>query len=353
MLSKVGASLILFTVVLALIAFLTAPRELVNNPPAPEITGDLDAWLAAEEQVAGANAPIIPGAEKHINWFGGRKGSKTPCSVVYLHGFSATRQEIAPVAAMIADGLQANLFETRLSGHGLSEKALVDVRAEDWLADAAEALAIGAKIGRRIILMGTSTGATLALAMAGQPSFEYVEALVLVSPNFSPRDSSAEYLTWPGGAQLAYLVAGTTRSWTPSNALQKRYWSTTYPMDAVVEMMRLVKYVRGKLPQRLEPSLLVMYSPEDNVVDTGRIVAAYEQIDSPQKALIRVPGSGDPSNHVLAGDILAPQNNKTVAGDVVRFIVPDGDRAAYCANRLPEFTSLHQQPSSGQEAGTR
>jgi esterase/lipase len=341
MLSKFISVLMLFTIVLVVIAFVTAPAKLVNHPLEPEITSDLDAWLAAEEHVAGMDTPIIPGAEKHIHWFAGRKGSKSPCSVVYLHGFSATRQEIAPVAAMIADDLQANLFETRLLGHGLSDKALVDVRAEDWLADAAEALAIGAKIGQRIILMGTSTGATLALAMAGQPSFEHVAALILVSPNFAPRDAAAKYLTWPGGPQLAYLVAGTTRSWTPANELQKRYWSTTYPMDAVVEMMRLVKYVRGELPQRLEQSLLMIYSPADNVVDTGQIISAYSQIDSPQKELIRIPTSGDPSNHVLAGDILSPQNNQAVADDVVRFIIPHGDRNGYCASGLPEFSSVH------------
>jgi len=339
MLRKAKAGLLLFAVLLAIFVFATAPRELVNHPSMPKIGNDPDAWLAAEEESVSAKTPIIPGAEKHIRWFDGRKGSKSPCSVVYLHGFSATRQELAPVAEMIADSLQANLFETRLSGHGLSEKALEDVRAEDWLADASEALAIGARIGKRIILMGTSNGATLALAMAGQPSFGPVSALVLVSPNFAPRDSSAEILTWPGGPQLAYLVAGTTRSWTPSNVLQKRYWSTTYPMDAVVEMMRLVKYVRGKLPLHLEQSLLVFYSPSDQVVDTGRITAAFMQMHSPQKLLVRIPASTAGDNHVLAGDILNPQNNATVVKDVLQFINPNGERNGYCAARLPEFSS--------------
>lgn len=261
--------------------------------------------------------------------------------MVYLHGFSATRQEIAPVGERLADRLGANLFETRLRGHGQIEDPLNGVRAEDWLDDAAEALAIGAAIGDKIVLMGTSTGATLALAMAGHPAFERVATLVLLSPNFAPRDPAAEFLTWPGGPQLAYMVAGDTRSWTPRNPLQARYWSTTYPMDAVIEMMRLVKYVRGELPQRLEQSLLMIYSPADNVVDTGQIISAYSQIDSPQKELIRIPTSGDPSNHVLAGDILSPQNNQAVADDVVRFIIPHGDRNGYCASGLPEFSSVH------------
>lgn len=306
--------------VLAGAAIATAPPELANRARAPELRGSLDAWLAANERAAADRSPIIPGAEKRIRWFDGRRDSRTGLSVVYLHGFSATRQEVAPLGQLVADALGANLFETRLSGHGHSENPLAGVRAEDWLEDAAEALAIGAAIGERVVLMGTSTGAALALAMAGHPAFDHIGAVVLLSPNFGPGDTGAEFLTWPGGRQIAHLVAGETRTWQPHNALQGRYWSTAYPMDAAMEMMRLVKYVRGRLPMRLDAPLQVIYSPADRVVDTGRILAAYEQIDSRGKELVALPGSGDPANHVLAGDILAPENNGTVSHLIVAFV---------------------------------
>ena len=310
----------MLVVALVAILFVTAPPALVNQAATPAVAGDLDAWLADRERLAGLANPLIPDTEKRIHWFGGHSGSKTQHAVVYLHGFSATRQEIAPVAEVVADALGANLFETRLRGHGQMQRALADVQAEDWLDDAAEALAIGAAIGEEIVLMGTSTGATLALAMAGHPAFDRVGTLVLLSPNFAPSDPNAEFLTWPGGPQLAYLVAGDKRSWTPRNPLQARYWATTYPMDAVIEMMRLVKYVRGKLPMHLEQSILVIYSPADTVVDTGRITSAFAQMDSPHRELIAVPSSGDPSNHVLAGDIMSPETSELVAASIVRFI---------------------------------
>jgi len=222
---------------------------------------------------------------------------------------------------MVADALGANLFETRLAGHGHLRHPLEGVRAEDWLDDAAEALSIGAMIGERVIVMGTSTGATLALAMAGHPSFETVSAIVLMSPNFAVQDAKAEFLTWPGGPQLAYLVAGQTRSWTAQNELQERYWSTTYPMAAVIEMMRLVKYVRGRLPLQLEQSVLTLYSPADTVVDIDWIINGFEQLDSPRKQLVEIPGSDDQSNHILAGDIMAPENNRPVTEYIVDFIL--------------------------------
>lgn len=317
---RIALTLLALAIVVAAAAFATAPPALVNDAVVPELAGDLDRWLAQSERSAGLGSALIPDTEKRIRWHKGLSGAKTRYAIVYLHGFSATRQEIAPVGERVADALGANLFETRLRGHGQIEDPLNGVRAEDWLDDAAEALAIGAAIGDEIVLMGTSTGATLALAMAGHPAFDRVAELVLLSPNFAPSDPNAEFLTWPGGPQLAYLVAGDTRSWTPRNPLQARYWSTTYPMDAVIEMMRLVKYVRGKLPLRLKQSVLVIYSPADRVVDTDRIATAFEQIDSPHRHLLRIPSSGDPSNHVLAGDIMSPETNDLVAASIVQFI---------------------------------
>jgi esterase/lipase len=298
----------------------TAPTKLVNEAQPPEIKGDLTTWLASREEASTTNAAMIPDTNKRIRWYQDRKNSKTPYSLVYLHGFSATRQEIVPVGEWVADALGANLFETRLAGHGFQEHALEGVSAEDWLEDAAEALTIGAVIGERIILMGTSTGATLAMAMAGHPTFSHVSTVIMVSPNFGPRDASAEFLTLPGGPQLAYLMVGETRSWKPSRELQAKYWSTTYPMDAVVEMMRLVDFVRGQLPMRLEQDLLVFYSPADRVVEAERTVAAFAEIDSPHKQLVVIPASTDPSNHVIAGNIMSPENNGPVSQDIIQFV---------------------------------
>ena len=222
---------------------------------------------------------------------------------------------------MIADALEANLFETRLTGHGREQRPLEGIRAEDWISDAVEALSIGAIIGEQVIVMGTSTGATLALAMAGHPSFDAVSTIVLLSPNFAVQDTKAEFLTWPGGPQLAAVVAGETRSWTPQNELQARYWSTTYPMAAVIEMMRLVKYVRTSLPLALEQSVLTIYSPADSVVDIDWIIKGFDQLDSPRKELVEIAGSADQSNHVLAGDIMAPENNSPITELISNFVV--------------------------------
>jgi esterase/lipase len=320
MIGRISKAVLAALLILTLVLIVIAPARLSNNALAPNIEGDLTNWLEQSESRANADEALIPDTAKRIRWYQEKRNSKTRYSIVYLHGFSATRQEIAPVGTMVADAIGANLFETRLAGHGHLQHPLEDVRAEDWLDDAVEALTIGAMIGERVIVMGTSTGATLALAMVGHPSFEAVSTIVLLSPNFAVQDTKAEFLTWPGGPQLAYLVAGQTRSWTAQNKLQARYWSTTYPMAAAIEVMRLVKYVRGRLPLQLEQSVLTIYSPADTVVDIDWIVRGFEQLDSPRKELVEMAGSEDQSNHVLAGDIMAPENNEPISALITGFV---------------------------------
>ncbi|MDX1517935.1 MAG: alpha/beta fold hydrolase [Woeseiaceae bacterium] len=309
--------------------WLTPPR-LVGVTAMPVIPVDIDGWLAESERAVSAEFELIPGTEKRVRWR--QPGVRTRYSVVYLHGFSATRQEISPTAERVADRLDANLFETRLTGHGHGRLPMHEVRAEDWLADGVEALHIGASIGDEVIVIGTSTGSTLALALADHELMQHVSALVLISPNIAPADPKALWLTRPGGSLLARLMAGDTRSWTAHNAEQERYWSTSYPSDAVVEVMRLVDRAVRLADEPLSQPVLMMLSPQDSVISPQRAREAFEALDAPHKELIEVPESGDPSNHILAGRILSPDTTDAVVDDIVRFIETNAGHSAEPAN---------------------
>ena len=121
----------------------------------PELT-DLETWLATREAAVGG---IRDGCEKQVVWADGPK--KTPLTLVYIHGFSATGAEVRPLPDMVAKALGANLFFTRLTGHGQDGAAMGRARLPDWEVDVEEALAIGQHIGDEIIIMGCSTGCTL------------------------------------------------------------------------------------------------------------------------------------------------------------------------------------------------
>ena len=261
---------------------------------------------------------LIPGTESRIVWADGE--ARTSWSVVNLHGFSATRQETAPLAETVASMLNANLYEARLTGHGRVEQPLAGVRAEDWLQDAADALASGAAIGDKIVVIGTSTGATLAAAMLDHELAKHIDTLVMISPNFEPRDPGARWLTRPAGPLLARLAVGDTRCWEPRDELQERFWSTCYPTAAAVEMMRLVDRANRLLPADIPQRLLMFYSRGDMVISPKAALDVFNATASPQKAAMEITDSGDPSQHVLAGDILSPTTTQAVADAIVSFI---------------------------------
>jgi esterase/lipase len=317
--------LVVFVTIAALIS---APRPLVDNAAAITPGESLDDWIDSSEAVVHRRSPIIAGTEKRLLWFDPDTRTVTDTAVVYIHGFSASRGEISPVPERVAHRLGANLFETRLAGHGIQQDPLSGIKAEEWLADAAEALAIGARIGRRIVVIATSTGATLTLAMAGREEMQIVDAIVMISPNFALPDPMAEVLTWPGGPQFAVFTLGSIRHWTPQNDLQARYWSTSYPTVALVEMMRLVQYTRSRLPLALDAELLTMYSPKDAVVSANATLTALQQITAPRKLLIEVVNSDDPGQHVLIGDVLSPHITDEAVNTIVSFLadrIPTGD----------------------------
>ena len=121
------------------------PLDLFPAFEASRLPTDLDSYLRDREAVVGG---VKPGAEKRIHW-AGAAGVQTDWAVVYLHGFSATAEEIRPVPDRVAQGLGANLYYTRLAGHGLGPERFAGPSVNDWMIDVAEALAIGRRIGKR------------------------------------------------------------------------------------------------------------------------------------------------------------------------------------------------------------
>lgn len=314
---KLTWTAIVLAIVIGVLWLLTPPTlgaasSTVNLP------ADLDTWLADTEQEASGIYGLVPGAEKRIRWQ--QTGERTPIALVNLHGFSATRQELAPLPEIVADSLGANLFDARLKGHGRQQMRLEDVQAEDWLADAREALAIGEAIGERTILIGNSTGATLALAMLGDEAMQNVAAMILVSPNIAPADPAAQWITRPGGPILLRLMAGETRDWEALNEQQEIYWTTTYPTAATVEVMRLADRAEAQLSRPFDHEVLMMVAPGDQVVSPAAALDAFESMQSPRKQLIEFTDSEDPSQHILAGDIISPGTTESVAAMIVEFV---------------------------------
>jgi len=283
-----------------------------------QVTVDLDAYLQQSEQ---AVSNLRPDAAKRIVWFD-TAGEQTEWSVVYLHGYSATLEEIRPVPDMVAKALGANLFFTRLSGHGRDGDAMAEPIGADWLADTAEAMEIGRRLGKKVILIGTSTGGTLAAIAAGDPSMRKdLAGIVFVSPNFKINNPMASLMGWPGARWWGPKLAGETRSFEPRNEMQAKHWTTSYPMVSTVSLVHLVNYADKMDYVGFDTPAMFMFSDDDQVVVASKTREVAAKWGGDVTLDIVTMGEGDDDySHVIAGDIVSPGQNQRAVDRIVEWI---------------------------------
>ncbi|WP_083637302.1 alpha/beta fold hydrolase [Pararhizobium arenae] len=262
-----------------------------------------------------------PGLAKQIVWSDPVSRRKTDVCIVYVHGFSASSGEVRPLPDIVAQACGANLLYTRLSGHGRSSEAMAQATIEDWRADVVEAIAIGEQLGEQIILMATSTGATLcAEILAGDhPCAKRIKAAIFLAPNFGLRALAAPLLTGPFARQLAHLLLGRLRSFKPINTLHATYWTNDYPVDALLPMARLVKEAGMLACETARIPTLFVVSGKDRIIDPAKARRVASRWGGPTDIID--PGDvGDPYGHVPAGDALSPSTTKTLSEIIIKWI---------------------------------
>ena len=247
---------------------------------------------------------------KKILW-AGKPSQKTSLSIVFIHGFSATRVELSPVIEKVAKSIGANIFFTRLTGHGQDGIALSHATFDDWISDTNEAIRIGEVIGDEVILIGSSTGCSLIHCILEVQ--KKVKSVIYVSPNFGPSSYKGHFLRLPGAKWFIPLILGNEHAFTPKNSEHARCWTTRYPTKALfpvkdaVVAASLVSHSKIKLP------ILFWFSDYDKVVSpkaTRRIISKMGNNVDVFNPIVSL--EDDPSKHGVLGDILSP--TKTAQG---------------------------------------
>jgi len=280
------------------------------------LPNNLDLYLSESES---RFDDITEGTEKVIIW-AGTPGEKTAISIVSVHGFSATRQELSPLADTVAKSLNANLFYTRLTGHGRGADGMVDGSVNGWANDANEAMEIGRKLGDKVILIGTSTGSTLATWLALQPTNTDLATMILLSPNFYSADSNMSMVLWPWGQLIAETLIGKVRHWESDNPLHEKYWANDYATSSILPLMGLVKMVNDADIENINTPTLMVYSSKDKAISVSAIPETFSRLGSEQKELVEFNATDDPDFHALAGDLLSPSSTEILADNIVTFI---------------------------------
>lgn len=310
--------LLAFLILTFLAIWALGPRDRLDVAiafDASKLPGSLDTYLSTRELIF---SDITPGTEKRIVW-AGQPEARTPLAIVYLHGFSATSEEIRPLPDDVAAALGANLYFTRLAGHGRDGAALAAVTPEDWVLDLDEALAIGRQIGDRVILIGTSTGGTLAALAAVDPArAEGLAGVVLVSPNFRLAPAASVILDLPWARKWGPWVAGAEQDFPPRNEDHARFWTMRYPTTALFPMATLTRAVRAMDFAEARVPALFLYAPEDQVCDqalTAGIAAVWGAPTVTHNPVLT--DRDDPYRHVVAGRILSPDQTAPLTGVIL------------------------------------
>ncbi len=307
MLSTVFFGLISAIVIGVILLFVFAPRPRLDPTPPPTRVPENLTPQAAEQWLIDAemdHGHVIEGAEACIEWANGPE--KTPLVFLYIHGFSATRQETAPVTDKVAQQFGANVVYARLAGHGLEHNAMA-ASAEDWLQSIVDIWEISRHIGERVVVMATSTGAPLTTWMLEHVADpRLVHSLIFLSPNFRIRNSLGFLLTWPLAERWVPRLLGEERSWEPENELAGRYWTSTYSIRAIIEMQKVVDWASRVRKLRGGVPLATLYMEDDPTINHDAAISFHQDWQHDVKSLHRVELDDTNPQHVFAGDITAP-----------------------------------------------
>lgn len=278
------------------------------------------------ESVESVHDNIVPGTEKRVIWAGQRE-TRTPVSVLYIHGFSATSEEIRPLPDHVAQALGANLVFTRLTGHGRGGDAMLEGTPQAWMQDVAEALAAAAHVGERVVVIANSTGATLASVAALDPELsQQIDAMVLMSPNYGLNSPLAPLLTLPAARYWLPPLAGREIKLPVRSEAYGRFWTTRYPSQAVLPMAAMLKLVRGMPFELADVPVLFFYSDADRVVrpDITKDIAVSWGGGGAQVQMVPAADLEDPHGHILAGDVIAPGQTAAAVGSFLRWLRDQG-----------------------------
>ena len=268
----------------------------------------LDADLVTVEQgiaESERNENLRPDNEARIVWADSSRKVKTPYSLVYLPGFTASWGEGDPIHKQIAKRFGCNLYLARTHEHGLnSPDAFKGLTPSNYAGSAERALAIGKALGEKVIVMGTSAGGMLALYLAAH--HPEIDGLILYSPCIAVANPALKLATKPWGKQILHRVFnGEYVVNTNYKGGRARYWLPQYHINGLITLQTMLdEFMTPEQFQRVKQPVFMGYyykdeEHQDKVVSVAAMLDMFGELGTPanQKQKVDFPNAGE---HVIA-----------------------------------------------------
>ncbi len=179
--------------------------------------------------------------------------------------------------------------------------------AEDWLQSITDQFDLAQKLGDKVIIIATSTGAPLTVWLAAQKEkAKDIAACVFLSPNFRIRNAFGFLLTWPLAPHWIHYVLGKDIKWEPQSELEAKVWTHEYSTLSLIEMQKVVDWSASQKYESFSIPMAMMYMENDETIFPPTAIKVFERWGSKQKSLLKVEIDGDATDHVFVGSITAP-----------------------------------------------
>ena len=287
-----------------------APKPVLNNIlPEPGCTiENIDRFIQEKE----SKLVIKLDNESRIYWNNDTLHEQTDYCLLYLHGFSASWYEGYPTHQNFAKRFGMNAYIPLLADHGLvTEDPLLNMTPDHLYDSAKEALVLAHLLGEKVIVMGTSTGGTLALKLAADFP-DMIDGLILLSPNVRINNPKAFLLSGPWGLQIARKVYDSNYRVTNEDfdCKECQYWNCKYRLEATVYLQQLIDATMNqKTYSKVKAPLFAGYyykdeTHQDEVVRVDAIIDMFGKVATPEskKRKQAFPNAGE---HVIGGELFS------------------------------------------------
>ncbi len=312
-----------FLIVLALliiVVYLIGPKPESANlskelPSMPASLSTIENYVKDND----AGLDIKPDNESRIIWANDSLKERTDYCLLYLHGFSASWFEGYPANVEFARYFGCNAYFPRLASHGIiTNDPLNDMTPDRLWESAKKALMIARGLGKKVIVMSTSTGGTLALQLAADFP-EYINGLILYSPNIRINNSAAFLLSKPWGLQIGRKATGGKYRIINEDFDSKdcQYWYCKYRVEGLVYLQQLVdETMTNKTFKNITTPVFLgyYYKDDDHQDETVRVddmLAMFEKLGTApsKKVKMAFPDAGE---HVIACELTSGCYQKVV-----------------------------------------